>query len=148
MKTITHLRNSEFIRACRRIARAEQGNHIPLTTRRLAVLAVYSRASSYYISYARAYNLVLDYLKLDEVARERLPHSSMATRTRHLATEAERVAASKGVSLRAALTAVVAGGAPRFYISIPYAMRLINRYLPHRVLYRTETVLDEGGASC
>lgn len=139
-------RDADFVaRALLNIER-EHRRGVEPGLRRIAVLTIFGGAGAYYISFGHAYNAVLRWLALTP---DRRPDPSVASarqlRVIHLGQRVQSmIAETPGLSVTEALTQVfMAGGAPRFYLSIPRGMRILRRYQIRERYLRSKNVKKE-----
>lgn len=147
MRTTTQQRNRDFLQACRRTVSQYQGCSVPLTARRLAVLTVFSKAPSYYVGYDSAYRAIMKYFAngvqgADSAGADTA--SVAQTRIRSMAGAVRDIARRHSLPATKALDYVISRPAPRFYMSVAEAMRLINKHFATSVVSRG----SGGGASC
>lgn len=137
------MRNREYVRRCIEVAKSEAARGHRAGTRRIALLAIYGGAPSFYISYCQAYKIVKKYRNLAADERRPKPDDKPAVlRAKHLTERVLSTMQKKQLGFEAALSAVLVGGAvaPQFYFSVDYGMRLLNRYT--KQVYNYQPVKD------
>ncbi|MDO5394445.1 MAG: hypothetical protein Q4F07_00615 [Bacteroidales bacterium] len=134
----TKLRDNDLLAQARRVIAAERARGCEPSLRRVAVLSVFSPAKSFYAGYMNLYRGASHFLAAQKDSHTGTADSCSASqaRIRTVALRCRDLMEKRGMSLSAALTVVLAGGAPRFYISIPYAMRIIGNALRQPAAFR------------
>ena len=100
--------------------------------RRIAVLTVFGGADHFYVDYTSARRAMAVYRRhRDEGTADIATETAVKARSRHISDAVDRmIKADPLMSLPDALRHVlVSVPAPRFYISVPTAMRLLRPYL-------------------
>lgn len=138
MTTLTELRNRDFIRRCLITANAEREHGHRATTRRIALLTIYNEAGGYFISYERARRIYLRYSRFSDIKLQ--PKSTdrpSVVRAKQFTLRVRTLIKSQHFKRHEAITKVLAGEhAPRFYFSVDYGMRLLNRYTKQTTVYK------------
>ena len=131
MKTLTILRDRDFVERARRVLAAEheRGNRT-VTLRRLAALTVYGPAGSFHVGFARAYSQVSAFRRMPPQRRRAWASTPCRCRVRDMAARVDSLLEpGRRPSVARALTAVMSQGAPRFYFSVRYGMRILRKHL-------------------
>jgi hypothetical protein len=138
MTSLTELRNRDFIRRCMITAQTELDRGHRASTRRIALLTIYNEAGGYYISFDHACMIFSKYRKLsDKELQTKCEDKPAVMRAKQLTLRVKTLMETRHLKLTEAMTKVLVGEhAPRFYFSVDYGMRLLNRYTKQSTVYK------------
>jgi hypothetical protein len=131
----TLLRDRAFIKKCLKNLQAERARGVEPSVRRIVALTIFGGADSFYISFDRALAMVAVCHKIPVEERVKLlvKQTPSQVRCRHITDLVEKLVAEKHISLtQATLDVLCMNHAPRFYFTIPYGMRLFNKYVKRK----------------
>lgn len=129
MKTTTIQRNRDFINVCKQVIDEERGGNWPLTARRVALLAMYRPARSFYTDYTTTYNHLSERAAIRDRGGEIAdPVTAPQWRLHDIENLVEKLRADKHLRRSEALTLAIAMPAPRFYINEQAAVSLVRQH--------------------
>lgn len=129
MLDMIKLRNRDFINRCYEIIRLDKDRGLYSTTRSIVERTIYGGAPRFYISYSRAASAIATYRRHRYTSSSASTVSQMQFMELQQKVEEMQRRSSRDISWRRALSMILASsGASRFFISVEYGMRLLNRH--------------------